>query len=104
MNLNEMSVEELDTLEKDIAMARVHAENTKITNAMEQIFSLMDKLHVTPDQVLPEIMKRKNKKTKLPPKYVSPDNEKQTWSGVGRKPNWFIEQLDKGVELETMAV
>jgi len=104
MNLNEMTVEELDTLEKDIAMARVQAENTKITNAMEQIFSLMDKLHVTPDQVLPEIMKRKNKRVKLPPKYVSPDNIKQTWSGAGRKPNWLIEQLANGVSLETMAV
>ncbi|WP_299681372.1 H-NS histone family protein [uncultured Roseobacter sp.] len=33
-------------------------------------------------------------------KYENPDNPKQTWSGMGRKPAWFIAHLEAGKKLE----
>lgn len=36
-------------------------------------------------------------------KYKNPDNPKQTWSGMGRKPAWFIAQLEAGKKPEGLA-
>lgn len=36
-------------------------------------------------------------------KYKNPDNPKQTWSGMGRKPGWLIAHLDAGKKLEGLA-
>ncbi|MCV3274282.1 H-NS histone family protein [Roseobacter sinensis] len=36
-------------------------------------------------------------------KYKNPDNPKQTWSGMGRKPAWLIAHLDAGKKLEGLA-
>ena len=38
---------------------------------------------------------RSDKGVKLPPKYRSKDGKK-TWSGKGRKPDWFLEHVDGG--------
>ena len=32
----------------------------------------------------------------MPPRYRNPANPKQTWSGMGRKPQWFIDHLQHG--------
>ncbi|WP_227272649.1 H-NS histone family protein [Roseobacter weihaiensis] len=36
-------------------------------------------------------------------KYKNPDNPKQTWSGMGRKPAWFIAHLAAGKKPEGLA-
>ena len=33
---------------------------------------------------------------KLQPKYANPSNPEQTWSGMGRKPEWFRRHIDNG--------
>ena len=33
---------------------------------------------------------------KLQPKYANPGNPEQTWSGMGRKPEWFRRYIDNG--------
>lgn len=35
-------------------------------------------------------------RTVMPPRYRNPTNPKQTWSGMGRKPQWFIDHLQHG--------
>lgn len=37
-------------------------------------------------------------------KYKNPDNPKQTWSGMGRKPAWLVAHLDAGKKLQGLAV
>lgn len=34
--------------------------------------------------------------TKVPPKYRNPADPKQTWSGRGKRPRWFVDALGKG--------
>lgn len=36
-------------------------------------------------------------------KYKNPNNPKQTWSGMGRKPAWFIAHLEAGKKPEGLA-
>ena len=33
---------------------------------------------------------------KLQPKYAHPNDSARTWSGMGRKPEWFRQYIDKG--------
>lgn len=35
-------------------------------------------------------------KAKAPAKFRNPQNPELTWSGFGRKPNWYIEYIQKG--------
>ena len=41
---------------------------------------------------------------KLPPKYINPANPSQTWSGRGKRPNWLVDELNKGKQLEDFRV
>ncbi|MDZ7709485.1 MAG: H-NS histone family protein [Roseovarius sp.] len=38
------------------------------------------------------------------PKYRHPENPTLTWTGMGRKPGWFIEALDAGMSKEDLKV
>lgn len=38
------------------------------------------------------------------PKYRNPSNPSATWTGVGRKPNWVKEWLDKGGSLKDLEI
>jgi len=42
------------------------------------------------------------KKEALPPLYFNPLNPKEGWSGRGRKPNWVINWLGNGGELDDL--
>lgn len=50
--------------------------------------------------------KRKGKgaRSKSAPKYRNPDNADQTWTGLGRKPQWFHDQVGKGVDPSKMEI
>ena len=39
-----------------------------------------------------------------PPRYANPDDRNQTWSGRGRRPGWFIDQLESGHAPEDMMI
>ena len=37
-------------------------------------------------------------------RYANPDDRDQTWSGRGRRPGWFLAQLEAGRTQEDMAI
>ena len=37
-------------------------------------------------------------------KFRNPKDSSQTWTGRGRKPNWLVDALKKGVKLESLAI
>ncbi|MGB0968389.1 MAG: H-NS family nucleoid-associated regulatory protein, partial [Halocynthiibacter sp.] len=36
------------------------------------------------------------------PRYANPADQEQTWTGKGRKPNWFTEALSRGINPSEM--
>jgi DNA-binding protein H-NS len=46
----------------------------------------------------------KPKSAPAPVKYRHPETPALTWSGRGRKPQWFVEALDAGKAAEDMAI
>ena len=57
---------------------------------------------MTVDEILGYGEKGKNQKS--PPKYQHPDNPKQTWTGKGRQPEWFKEQINQGRSIERLEI
>lgn len=43
-------------------------------------------------------------KARLPAKYVNPKNSKQTWSGHGKRPQWFVAATKGGVKPESLQI
>ncbi|SEQ73292.1 DNA-binding protein H-NS [Thalassovita taeanensis] len=37
-------------------------------------------------------------------KYRNPDDDSQTWTGMGRRPGWVIDALDAGGSLDDLAI
>ncbi len=101
MNVSELSLEELLDLQvqvkqglekqKDIAIAEIVAT----MKAMNISVADLSATHTTPSGR--GTFKRK-------PKYRNPANPEDVWGGVGKMPKWFKEQLDKGVDKETMLI
>ena len=55
---------------------------------------------------LAELVGTETKSSRAPAaaKYRHPENPALTWSGRGRKPQWFVEQLEAGKTAEDMAI
>lgn len=38
------------------------------------------------------------------PKYRNPKDATQTWTGKGRKPNWFVQEVESGTSEEALTI
>ncbi|MGD9631658.1 MAG: H-NS family nucleoid-associated regulatory protein [Hyphomicrobium sp.] len=47
---------------------------------------------------------RPKRKRKAAVQYRNPKNPSQTWSGLGRRPQWLLEAIKGGVKLEKLAI
>lgn len=102
LNLDEMSLDELKKLHKDVAKAietyeeraRAEARLKLERQAQEMGFKLEDLMAAAP----------KRKRQKNPPKYRHPENPAITWTGMGRKPGWVEEALAQGQSLDDLLI
>lgn len=100
--LEEMTVAELNEVKAKadrLAAEKRDAEKQELQN------SILSQIEESPFTVA-EILKGLNSKPRktVPPKYRSPDNENDTWTGRGRKPQWVVEYLDGGGELDAIEI
>ena len=102
IKLDTMSLKDLKKLQKDIARAIDMTEQRQKASAREQVEALAKKLGYT----LAELAEGKGKSIRSPaaPKYRHPENPALTWSGRGRKPQWFAEALAAGKTVEDLAI
>ena len=110
--LKTMSRKELERLLNDVqkalasAIAKDHREAKKAASkaAAEFGFSLGE--IAEPASPVPAKTKRKAKAAKKPskPVFSNPSDKTQTWTGKGRQPNWYREQIAAGTAPETMRI
>ena len=102
INLDSLSLNDLKTLQKEIVRAIDTAAERQKADAREQVEALAKKLGYT----LAELAEGKSKAKRMPatPKYRHPENPALTWSGRGRKPQWFTEALAAGKKVEELAI
>ena len=104
VNLEDMSLEELKSLQKDVNKAIDNYEKRMRDLAKQELESIaLEKFGFKLEELVSD---KSSKKTKKPvaPKYQHPENPSLTWSGRGRKPKFVLEHLDNGGSLDDLLI
>jgi DNA-binding protein H-NS len=101
-DLEALSLGELKKMQKDIDKVITTYEDRQKAEARAKVEALARDLGYS----LAELVSTETKITRAPvrPKYRHPENPALTWSGRGRKPQWFVGALEAGKTLEDMAI
>lgn len=103
MNLEDLSLEELKSLQNDVAVALYNFEKRKKAEALEEIKSLAHAKGFSLDELFGGEA-AKGKRAPAVAKYADPANPDNTWSGRGRKPKWLVAQIESGKTVEDFAI
>ncbi|KJZ25418.1 trans-acting regulatory protein hvrA [Tritonibacter mobilis] len=101
-DLNNMSLEELKALEKEVGAAIKTFEARKLAEARDVLTAKAKELGVSIDEVFG--VKSGKVKTPVAPKYRHPENPSLTWSGRGRQPDWFKEAIEAGADKSDLLI
>ena len=102
MNISEMTLDELLTLQNEVKQGLEKQKDSTIISIVDTMKAMgigideIAKFHTAPIAVKPT--------TKRKPKYRNPSNPAETWGGVGKMPKWFKAEIDKGVEKDSMLI
>ena len=101
-DLEALSLGELKKMQKDVAKAISTFEDRQKAEARAKVEALARDLGYS----LPELFGTETKSTRAPAaaKYRHPENPSLTWSGRGRKPQWFVEALAAGKTASDLAI
>lgn len=100
IKLDSLSRSELMALQKDVTKAIDQFEARQRKEAMAAVEAKAREFGFS----LAELMGGKAKKRPAAAKYKHPENPELTWSGRGRKPNWFLAAMKAGIPLEDMEI
>lgn len=101
LNLEKLSVDELQKLQKDTAKAIASFEDRKRADAMAELEAVAQKHGY---KLADLVSGKKAAKPAAPAKYRHPENAAMTWSGRGRQPNWIKEGLAAGKSMDDFAI
>ncbi|NEY91756.1 H-NS histone family protein [Tabrizicola oligotrophica] len=103
LNIEAMTLKELQSLEKSIAKSISTFKGRQKAEALAKVEALAKELGF----VLTDLIGAERPKSIRAPataKYHHPENFSITWSGRGRRPQWFIDHVDAGNDPSTLAV
>ena len=101
-NLEAMSLKELRQLQKDLAKVISTQQDPHKAEARAKLEAIAKEMGYS----LADLIGVEVKATRAPAvaKYRHPENAALTWSGRGRKPQWFVEALAAGKSADDLAV
>jgi DNA-binding protein H-NS len=101
-DLEALSLGELKKMQKDVAKAIATFEDRQKAEARAKVEVLARVLGYS----LSELVGTETKSFRAPAvaKYRHPANPALTWSGRGRKPQWFVEALEAGKTASDLAI
>jgi DNA-binding protein H-NS len=93
-DLGALSLSELKKMQKDVSKAISSYEDRQKAEARAKVEALARDLGYS----LAELVGTETKSSRAPAaaKYRHPENPALTWSGRGRKPQWFVDALAAG--------
>jgi len=104
VDLQDMSLDELKRLQKDVAKAIENFEERRRREALAAVEAKASEMGFTLAELTGASGGKKSGKTKSPPKYQHPENPSLTWTGRGRKPDWIKEGLEAGKSLDDFLI
>lgn len=101
-DLEALSLGELKKMQKDVAKAISTFEDRQKAEARAKVEALARDLGYS----LAELVGSETKSPRAPAaaKYRHPENPALTWSGRGRKPQWFVDALSAGKTASELAI
>jgi DNA-binding protein H-NS len=101
-DLEALSLNELKKMQKDVAKAISTFEDRQKAEARAKVEALARDLGYS----LAELVGTETKFSRAPAaaKYRHPENAALTWSGRGRKPQWFVDALAAGKTAAELAI
>jgi len=93
-DLEALSLPELKKMQKDIAKAISTFEDRQKAEARTKLEAVANEMGYSLAELLGAVSKPK--RAPVAPKYQHPENSAVTWSGRGRKPQWFVDALAAG--------
>lgn len=103
-NLGKMSLKELMELRADVDKAIADARERERVEVLSKMQEIAQSAGFSMNELVGGKGRGKGKTTVSVAKYANPDNRSETWTGRGRKPNWLVERLKKGADLEDFAI
>lgn len=102
LNLEAMSLKELRQLQKDLARAISTYEDRQKAEARTKLEAIAKEMGYS----LADLIGVEVKAIRAPAvaKYGHPENAGITWSGRGRKPQWFADALESGKTSSQMEI
>ena len=95
-------------LQRQIADLQAHAEDVKrqeVAGVVARIREAIGVYGLTPDDLFGPVRQPKARKAapaSAAPKYKDPETGK-TWTGVGKRPKWFVAAVEAGADPQTLA-
>lgn len=100
--LEEMSLDELKKLRKEIDKAIAGYETRKRREALAAAEAAAREAGFSLSELTDGI--KPSRKSSAPAKYRHPENPELTWSGRGRQPTWFRELVEGGTAREELEI
>lgn len=101
-NLEAMSLKELRQMQKDLAKAISTYEDRHKAEARAKLEAIAKEMGYS----LTDLFGVEVRPTRAPAmaKYRHPENAALTWSGRGRKPQWFVDYVNAGKDPSDLAI
>lgn len=103
VNVDRMSLKEINDLEAKIAKAKSAAREKAKSDLKDRIDRLVEGSGFTIAELY-GFAARGRGRSKSAAKYANPENKTETWTGRGRKPNWLVARLKKGAKIDDFAI
>jgi len=103
-DVKNLSADELKKLVNDAEQALRERSKQRVMELRREAEALANELNATLAYSFGFEEGSKQAGKKLPAKYMNPANPSQTWSGRGKRPNWLVDELNKGKKLEDFRI
>jgi DNA-binding protein H-NS len=103
VNVDRMSLKEINDLEAKIAKAKSAAREKAKSDLKDRIDRLVEGSGFSVAELY-GFAARGRGRSKSAAKYANPENKSETWTGRGRKPNWLVARLKKGAKIDDFAI
>ena len=100
-DIDRMSFKELQDLETKIKRAKSTAQEKTRTDLKVKVEAMVASAGF---KLSDRFGGRGGKGRKVAAKYANPDDQSETWTGRGRKPNWLVAKLNKGAKMADFAI
>lgn len=90
----QLSLQELEKAQLEFAEQIRQRKAQQKRQTLESIMTLIQDAGLDPREIA-DFLNARSRRKKAPAMYRNPQNARQTWSGHGQPPLWFVEAPDK---------